>query len=42
MGKQVGTHTIRIAVKDAVTNQRMLETLGEIAQENDFVRKAAF
>ena len=30
MGTQLGTHTIRIAVKDAATNRRMLEILGEV------------
>ena len=35
MGTQLGTHTIRIAVKDAATNRKMLEILGEVcAQPN--------
>lgn len=30
MGTNVGTHTIRIAIKDRETNQRMLKILGEV------------
>ena len=32
MGSRLGTHTLRIAVKDAATNERMLEILAEAVQ----------
>lgn len=30
MGRTLGTHALRIAVKDALTNQRMMEILSEV------------
>jgi len=35
MGTQLGTHAIRIAVKDAATNRKMLENLGEVCARHD-------
>ena len=35
MGTRLGTHTLRIAVKDAATNRQMLEILGEVCARRD-------
>jgi histidinol-phosphate/aromatic aminotransferase/cobyric acid decarboxylase-like protein/GNAT superfamily N-acetyltransferase len=35
MGTRLGTHALRIAVKDAATNRKMLEILGEVCARRD-------
>jgi histidinol-phosphate/aromatic aminotransferase/cobyric acid decarboxylase-like protein len=35
MGTQLGTNALRIAVKDAATNRKMLEILGEVCARHD-------
>jgi histidinol-phosphate/aromatic aminotransferase/cobyric acid decarboxylase-like protein len=39
MGSQLGTHTIRIAVKDGPTNQRMVEVLHEVLSAKQPVKE---
>jgi hypothetical protein len=33
MGSRLGTHTVRLAVKDAATTQRMLDILAEVLDQ---------